>query len=928
MTLVALVSISLVLLFLSIKTTTLTQAYCLPDQRDALIQLKQGFNTTEVLHTWNAGTDCCIWDGITCDEQTGMVIEVNLFNRSISGELNPALFNLSSLQYLNLAFNNFFNGSLPQTGYERLGNLTHLDLSCSGFTGQVPIGISALTNLISLNISNNPRDLSTNFYSYYLNNLYLHDTSLKTLLSNLTKLQILYLDMVDISLNASEWGKAVSQVGPTLQKLSMQGCGLMGNFPDEIFNLTNLTELDLSDNPMFLDQLPDSIRNLQYLSILGLSNCNLYGEVPPSITNLTRLEYLNLGSNGLTGTIPMYLFSHPSMKSLDLSNNQLSGHIPEFSNGSSIFEYIDLHSNNIQGQLPMSIFNFPKLVHLDISSNNFTGTLNLDIIKHNKKLDIMDLSNNMLSIIEDKNHNESFYASFPHMSEIRLASCNLTKFPSFLRYQTIIYTIDLSNNKIDDVIPNWLSSKVHIEILNLSHNFFTKIEGHAHFTSLHNLFSLDIHSNRILGPLPLLPPGYIDYVDFSSNYFFSWPAYFVSIRSYLSISNNSLTGEIPLSICNATSLLVLDLSYNNLTGTIPACLLENCRYLEVLNLRSNKLSGSLSQYISHGYNFITIDLNGNGIHGSLPRSLLNCNALEILDLGNNQIVDTFPFWLGNLNNLRVLVLRSNQFYGTIPNMEANSKTNHSLFSTLKVFDISSNCFEGIIPKKIFQNLKAMGTNSEYSSTIPFGLVYYYMNSITVISKGQEMEIKTSLSIFSSLDLSQNGFYGEIPEDIGQLKSLDVLNLSHNALTGPIPSEFANLYQLQSLDLSSNQLSGHIPQEITSLTFLSSLNLSYNNLVGEVPEARQFSTFSNDSYLGNPGLCGGPLSQQCPAPPSNHVFNEGLSSKSSTDKIELSVSIGLGLGIGFAFVIWATVLWENGRKWFNFVIDGFYIRYFH
>ena len=28
------------------------------------------------------------------------------------------------------------------------------------------------------------------------------------------------------------------------------------------------------------------------------------------------------------------------------------------------------------------------------------------------------------------------------------------------------------------------------------------------------------------------------------------------------------------------------------------------------------------------------------------------------------------------------------------------------------------------------------------------------------------------------------------------------------------------------------------------------------------------------------------------------------------------------------VIWATISWENGRKWFNFIIDRFYFQYFH
>ncbi|KAF3325396.1 receptor-like protein 12 isoform X1 [Carex littledalei] len=744
------------------------------------------------------------------------------------------------------------------------------------------------------------------------NPLYLHDTGLKTLLSNLTKLQVLRLDGVDISLNGSEWGNAVFQVGPTLQELSMANCGLRGNLPDEIFHLTNLTELDLSYNLMlsgqlpeftkqsflqylylaytnFTGPLPDSIGNLQYLSVLDLSNCNFYGEIPPSITNLTRLEELDLGSNILT--VPPCLLENTKLEALNLKSNKLSRPLPRNFSQACGLQEINLNGNVINGSLPK-------------------------LLMHCNALEVLDLGNNQI-----KDH--------------KLYLKDIRKVVSSPNPNTYIGRLGLNiNSKSTRPKFIWSTLLGPTESLNASGNITDPNE--SRICDLWNQIA-----EMISGPVPLLPQG-IDYVDFSSNYFFLLPAYFVSSSVYLSISNNSLTGEIPLSICNATLLdirnvllpnfsipslpQVLDLSYNNLTGTMPPCLLENAE-LEVLNLRSNKLSGPLSQNISQGCKFRTIDLSGNRINGSLPRSLMNCNTLEVLDLGNNQIVDRFPFWLGNLKNLRVLVLRSNQFYGTISSMDVKMKTNESFFPTLKVFDLSSNHLRGIIPKIVFEKLKAMATSDALSPLFhgQYGYEYNYQNSITVVWKGGEMEITNSLSIFNSLDLSQNGFSGEIPEVIGHLKSLDGLNLSHNALTGSIPSEFSKLQQLQSLDLSCNKLSGPIPQELTSLHFLSALNLSYNNLVGKIPQVPQLSTFSNASYLGNPGLCGSPLSMQCATTPSNDGFNKDLLSKSSTDIIGLSISIGLGLGVGFASVIWVLISWENGRAWFNFIVDRFYFR---
>ncbi|WOG87281.1 hypothetical protein DCAR_0206504 [Daucus carota subsp. sativus] len=68
--------------------------------------------------------------------------------------------------------------------------------------------------------------------------------------------------------------------------------------------------------------------------------------------------------------------------------------------------------------------------------------------------------------------------------------------------------------------------------------------------------------------------------------------------------------------------------------------------------------------------------------------------------------------------------------------------------------------------------------------------------------------------------------------------------------------------LESLDLSSNRLEGEIPQQITNIYSLSRLNLSCNQLSGHIPQGYQFNTFENDSYVGNLGLCGNPLSREC------------------------------------------------------------------
>uniref|UniRef100_A0A7N2LA88 Uncharacterized protein n=1 Tax=Quercus lobata TaxID=97700 RepID=A0A7N2LA88_QUELO len=140
---------------------------------------------------------------------------------------------------------------------------------------------------------------------------------------------------------------------------------------------------------------------------------------------------------------------------------------------------------------------------------------------------------------------------------------------------------------------------------------------------------------------------------------------------------------------------------------------------------------------------------------------------------------------------------------------------------------------------------------------------YYKDSMTIVSKGVELELVKILIIFTAIDLSNNRFYAEIPDSVGNLKALIVLNLSSNNFIGHIPSSLGNLIELEFLDLSQNSLVDEIPRQLTSLTFLEYLkNLSQNQLIGPIPQGEQFSTFQSFSFEGNLGLCGFQLSKKC------------------------------------------------------------------
>jgi hypothetical protein len=115
---------------------------------------------------------------------------------------------------------------------------------------------------------------------------------------------------------------------------------------------------------------------------------------------------------------------------------------------------------------------------------------------------------------------------------------------------------------------------------------------------------------------------------------------------------------------------------------------------------------------------------------------------------------------------------------------------------------------------------------------------------------------------TTLDLSGNALEGQIPPALCDwMPFLVNLDLSDNRLSGPLPAELAKCNFLNSLKLSGNSLSGQIPASLTRLARLKSLDLSGNRLDGQIP-AQLGATFSKESFSGNKGLCGRPLSSRC------------------------------------------------------------------
>lgn len=296
----------------------------------------------------------------------------------------------------------------------------------------------------------------------------------------------------------------------------------------------------------------------------------------------------------------------------------------------------------------------------------------------------------------------------------------------------------------------------------------------------------------------------------------------------LLLSNNRLTGSIPIELANITNLWNLDLSTNQLTGTIPAELM-NMTNLWILDLSWNQLTSTIPTELESLTKLWKLDLSANQLTGTIPTKMESLISLAHLDLSGNQLIGTIPTQLGKLTNLERLFLAYNQLSGNIPAELGN-------LANLSNLQLYNNQLTGLIPKELSNLTKLIIldlSGNQLSGNIPTDLDRLTNLSTLVLNNNQligtiPIELANLENLYGLL-LAGNQLTGSIPSELGNLTAMHELDLSRNQLTGSIPSELSALNDLSVLYLNSNHLSGDIPVELGNLINLYALELSYNNL---------------------------------------------------------------------------------------------------
>ncbi|PPR88680.1 hypothetical protein GOBAR_AA32008 [Gossypium barbadense] len=404
-----------------------------------------------------------------------------------------------------------------------------------------------------------------------------------------------------------------------------------------IGNLSFLRELDLVGNS-FYNQIPQEIGGLRRLEALHLANNSISGKIPSNLSACSKLTLVDMRGNQLIGEIPASLGLLSNLKVLGFVQNSLRGSIPPLLGNLSSLEELRL-TNTISGIIPVALFNLSNIRALDIGTNKIQGQNQISgqipiSISNASNLNVLDFDGNMLDgnvpsleKLDNLFDLELGINHFGHGKKGGFPEC-ISNFSSNLR------GLGMGANNILGKIPDEIGNFVKLETLHVAHN---QLLGPIPF-DIGRLWKLNIfYAESKCQNLPLLD------------------------RSY-----NNLSGPIPPEILGLSSLsIVLSLSSNSLTGELPVEL-EKLKNLGLLDVSHNRLSGLLPNNLGSCLSLVELYLEGNLFEGPIPPSLSSLRGLGALDVSNNNLSGGILEFLVRFGALKYLNLSFNNFEGVIP----------------------------------------------------------------------------------------------------------------------------------------------------------------------------------------------------------------------------------------------------------------------
>ncbi|VAI68327.1 receptor-like protein EIX2 [Triticum aestivum] len=312
------------------------------------------------------------------------------------------------------------------------------------------------------------------------------------------------------------------------------------------------------------------------------------------------------------------------------------------------------------------------------------------------------------------------------------------------------------------------------------------------------------------------------------------------------IDNTALVGGISNSLLSLDRLVHLDLSMNYFegpSGHLPEFLGSLTR-LRYLNLSGIPFSGRVPPQLGNLSNLQHLDLSRNdGMYSrdiSWVARIPNLQFLGMNWVNLSTIVD-WPYVVNMIPSLKALGL------GGCSLQTANHSLPHNNLTKLERLDLSGSIFAHPMARSWFWNLTGLKhlylAETQLYGQAPDALAHLTSLQVLDLSDNLDMEIMSisfrNLCNLIILDLSLCQLNGNIKDVIGRmpqcpLNKMQELHLHSTNITRIMPDQTAHLTSLSILDISYNNLSGHIPQGVGLLSSLSDLDLSYNHLSGPVP----------------------------------------------------------------------------------------------